>query len=324
VGPETPVTPVVPVDLAARSPVDPAGPVTLVDPGDMNRVVAATVGTAAVTAPADLASRAVPVVRVGMIPEDPVDMIPGDPVGLVVRVGMILGDPVGLVVRVGMILGDPEGRLRAPNPVVRVDPERLVVTNPVARVEPGNREATDLSLGRALPVRMPMRRVRMPMRLHLTAARPPLMPALLHLTAARRLPMPALLHLTPADRRRDPTTRAVATCQEARIRLVAVTRPAEGIPRVEATHSAERQNRNHRHVCLSRAARRFRTRPYNGSRTLARPSVSYRRSWVPSPDEENRTYRCNHSRHRRFGVGRPGRGTRRASPAWTVPAVVSR
>jgi hypothetical protein len=209
VGPEAPVgpvTPVVPVDLAARSPVDPAGPVTLADQGDMNRMVAATAGTAAVMAPADLASRAVPVVRVGMIlavPVGPVDMTLAVPVGLVVRVGMILAVPVGPV---DMILVDPEGRLRAPNPVVRVDPERLVVPNPVARVEPGNREATDLSLGRALLGRMPMRRVRMPMGRHPTAARPPLMPAL-HLTPAARR--------TRVDRRRDPTTRAVATCQEA-------------------------------------------------------------------------------------------------------------
>jgi hypothetical protein len=206
------VSPVVRVDLAARSPVDPGGPVTLVDPGDMNRVVAATVGPAAVTARADLASRAVPVVRVGMIPEDPE--------------GMILEVPVD------MILVDPEGRLRAPNPVVRVDPERLVVPNPVARVEPGNREATDLSLGQALLGRMPALPVRMPTRLHLTAARPVRMPARLHLKAARRLPMPARLHLTPADRRRDPTTRAVATCQGA-TRAVAIR--AVAIRRAEAT-----------------------------------------------------------------------------------------
>jgi hypothetical protein len=207
------------VDLVARGRVDPAGRVTVADQGDMNRVVAATAGTAAVMAPADLASRAVPVVRVGMIlavPVGPVGMILAVPVGLVVRVGMILAVPVGPV---DMILVDPEGRLRAPNPVVRVDPERLVVPNPVARVGPGNREATDLSLGRALLGRMPMRRVRMPMGLHLTAARPPLMPALLHLTPAARR--------TRVDRRRDPTTRAVATCQEAT--------PAEATLRAEAT-----------------------------------------------------------------------------------------
>jgi hypothetical protein len=198
---------VVRVDLAARSPVDPAGPVTLVDPGDMNRVVAATVGTAAVMAPADLGSQAVPVVRVGMIPEDPVDMIPEDP-----------AVPVGMM---GMILGDPEGRLRAPNPVVQVDPERLVVPNPVVRVDPENREATDPSLGRALLGRMPMRRVRMPMHLHLTAARPPL--------------TPALLQPTPADRRRDLTARAVATCQEA---ARAVATRAVAIRRAEATRRA--------------------------------------------------------------------------------------
>ena len=144
-------------------------------------------------APADLGSQVVPVDRVGMIPVGPavpVDMIPVDPVGLV-----------------DMILADPAGRLRAPNPVVRVDPEHLVVTNPVARVEPGNREATDLSLGRALLGRMPIRRVRMPALLHLTAAGPVPMPALPHLTRAD--------NRTPVDRRRDPTTRAAATCQEA-------------------------------------------------------------------------------------------------------------
>ena len=74
-GPATPVgleDPATPVDL-----VDPAGRVTVADPGDMNRVAAATVGTAAAMAPADLASRAVPV---GMIPVDPVG-----PVGPVER-----------------------------------------------------------------------------------------------------------------------------------------------------------------------------------------------------------------------------------------------
>ncbi len=179
-GGATPATPVVRVDLAARGRADPAGRVTVVDPGDMNRVVAATAGTVAVMAPAD---RAVPVGQVGMIP--------------VVRVGMTLEDPVGPV---GMIQGDPEGRLRAQNPAVRVDPERLVVPNPVARVEPGNREATDLSLGRVLLGRMPMRRVRMSMGRHPTAAGPVRTPVLLHLAAADRR--------TPVDRRRDRTTRA--------------------------------------------------------------------------------------------------------------------
>jgi hypothetical protein len=176
VAPEDPVAPVVRVGPAAQDRADLAARVTLVDPADMNRVVAATVGTApaAVMAPADLASRAVPVVRVGMILVDP-------------------AVPVGMI-PVGMILGDPEGRLRAPNPVVQVDPERLVVPNPVVRVDPENREATDPSLGRALLGRMPMR---------------------LHLTVVRPLLMPALLQPTPADRRRDLTARAVATCQEA-------------------------------------------------------------------------------------------------------------
>ena len=203
-----PVAPVVRVDLAARSPVDPAGRVTLVDAGDMNRVVAATVGTAAVT---DLASPAVPV-------------------------GMILEVPVGPV---GMILGDPGGRLPVPNPVVRVDPEGLGVQNPVRRGDLGNRETTDLSLGRALLGRMPIRRVRMP--------------ALLHLTAAGPVPMPALPHLTRADRRRDPTTRAVATCRGA-TRAEAILRaeatPAEAIRRAEATRKAE-LNR----ICPSRLAK---------------------------------------------------------------------
>jgi hypothetical protein len=242
VGPETPVTPVGLVGLADPATpvglVDPAGRVTVVDPGDMNRVVAATVGTAAAMDPADLASREVPVVRVGMTLEDPED-----------PVDMILEDPVGLV---GMILGDPEGRLRVPNPVGRVDPERLVVPNPAVPVDPGNREATDLSLGRALLGRMPMRR-------HPTAARPVRTPMLLHLTPDP-VPMPALPHLTPADRRRDPTTRAVATCQEA-TRAVA-TRRAEATPaeatravatrraetrRAEATHPADPTDPRPRH-----------------------------------------------------------------------------
>jgi hypothetical protein len=206
-GPVTPVAPVVQVDLAARARADPAGQVTVVDPGDMNRVVAATVGTAAVMAPADLASQVGPAVRVDMILEGPVD-----PVGMTLadRVAMILGDPEGrlrapnLVGPVGMILGDPEGRLRAPNLVVRADP--------------ASREATDLSLGRALLGRTPTRLGRMPMRRHLTVARP--------------LLMPAFPHLTPVDRRRDLTTRAVATCQEA-------TRV--GAPRQEATQAEATQ-----------------------------------------------------------------------------------
>jgi hypothetical protein len=211
----------------------------------MNRVAAATVGTAAAMAPADLASRAVPVVRAGttlVVPVVPVDMILAGPV---VPVVMILVVPV---VPVDMILVDPEGRLRAPNPVVRVDPERLVAPNPVARVEPENREATDLSLGRALLGRMPMRRVRMPMGRHPTVVRPVRMPALLHRTAAGPVPMPVPLHLTPADRRTavdprwDPTTRAVAACPEATravaTRAAAIHR-AEAIRRAVATRRAE-------------------------------------------------------------------------------------
>jgi uncharacterized membrane protein YgcG len=231
VGRATPVDPATPVGL-----VDPVGRVTVVDPGDMNRVVAATVGTAVAMAPVGPVVRVgmILVVRVGMTPEDP-----EVPVVRVVRVGMILAVPVGMILvdTVGrlrapnqVVLVDPVGRLRPPNPVVLVDPERLVVPNPVARVEPGNREATDLSLGRALLGRMPMR-------LHLTAARPVLMPALLHL-------MPALLHLTPADRRTpvdrrwDPTTRAVAIRAEA-ARAVA-TRRAEATDWRSGTISAGR------------------------------------------------------------------------------------
>jgi hypothetical protein len=167
-------------------------------------------------APADLASRAVPVVRKGMTlvdPAGPVGMIPVDPAG-----------------PAGMILVDPEGRLGAPNPVGLVG-MILVAPNRVARVEPGNRAATDLRMGRAPLGRMPVRPVRMPTRLHLTAARPLLMPALPHLTRGDRR--------TPPDRRRDPTTRAVAACQVA-IRAVATR--AVAIRRAEAT-------RKSRHVC---------------------------------------------------------------------------
>jgi hypothetical protein len=134
--------------------------------------------------------------------------------------------------------------------VVRVDPERLVVPNPVARAEPGNREATDLRMGRADLGRMPARPVRMPTRLHLTAGRRARKPTRPHLTAARRLPMPALLHRTRADRRTavdprwDPTTRAVAARPEATrpvatraaaIRRAAATLAAAATPRAEAT-----------------------------------------------------------------------------------------
>ena len=78
--------------------------------------------------------------------------VPVDPAG------MILMDPV---VPMGTILVDPE----VPMGMSPGDPERLGVPNPVGRVDPGNREATDLSLGRELMVQMPMR-------LHLTVARP--------------------------------------------------------------------------------------------------------------------------------------------------------
>jgi hypothetical protein len=264
VGLEDPATPV--------GLVDPAGRVTVVDPGDMNRVAAATVDPAAAMDPADRASRAVRV-------------------GPVVRVGMTLAVPVGLV---DMILVGPEGRLRAPNPVVRADPERLVVPNPVARVEPGNREATDLSLGRALLGRMPARLVRMPMRLHLAAADPVRMLTRPHPTAARPVPMPALLHLTPADRRTpvdrrwDPTTRAVATCQGA-TRAEAILRaeatPAEATRavailraetrRAEATHPADPTDPRPSSLPASRGRHiTVRTGACNRSRTLVRLSVS--------------------------------------------------
>jgi hypothetical protein len=214
VGPVTRVTPVglvVRVDPAARvGRVVPAGQVTVVDPEDMNRVVATTVGmaaTAVTVATVGMAATAVTAATVGMA---------ATAVTAAMAPAALVSQAVP-VVRVGMILGDLEGRLRAPNPVVRVDPQRLGVPNPVGRVDPGNREATDLSQGRELMVQMPMR-------LHLTAARP-------HLTAAPPLPMPALPHLTPVDRRRDPTTRAVE-CQEA-------TRV--GAPRQEATQAEATQ-----------------------------------------------------------------------------------
>jgi hypothetical protein len=150
VAPEDPVDPVVRVGPAAQDRADLAARVTLVDPADMNRVVAATVGTApaAVMAPADLASRAVPVVRVGMILEDQVGMIPEDPEGT--------------------ILGDP-GCLGVPNPVVRVDPASRAE---LARVGPGSREATDLSLGRARLGRMLARRDLTPAHRPTAVARP--------------------------------------------------------------------------------------------------------------------------------------------------------
>jgi hypothetical protein len=205
------------------TPVDPAGRVTVVDPGDMNRVAAATVGTAAAMAPADLASRAVPV----------------DPV---VRVGMTPADPVG------MIPVAPEVRLRAPNPAVLVAPEvRLRAPSPVLRVEPGNREATDLSLGQALLGPMPMRRVPTPMRRHPTAAGP--------------VPMRALLHLTPADRRRDPTTRAVATCQ-------AATRAVATCP--EATPAVAIRAEATRAVAIRRAEATRRAEASDGGAELSR------------------------------------------------------
>jgi hypothetical protein len=183
------------VDLAARGRADPVGRVTVADPGDMNRA-AATAATAAVMAPAVLASRAVPVVRVGMIPVDPV--------------GLGVLNPV---VPVGMILVDPEGRLRAPNPVVRV--------------RPGTRVATDLSLGRALPGRMSTR-------LHLTAALPHLMPALPHLTPAdRRTPVDRRWDPTTRAVATCPeATRAVVTCPEA---TPAEATRAVAIRRAEAT-----------------------------------------------------------------------------------------
>jgi hypothetical protein len=147
--------------------VAPAGQVTVVnrvDPEDQavaaTEVTAGTAVTAAM-ARAALVSQAVLVDLVG----------PAAPVSRVVRVGMIPVDPVG--------------RPRAPNPVVRVDPGRPAAPNPVVRVDPASREATDPSLGRALQAgRMPARPVRTPMRLHPTAARRLPMPAPLHPTRA--------------------------------------------------------------------------------------------------------------------------------------------
>jgi hypothetical protein len=46
--------------------------------------------------------------------------------------------------------------------------------------------------------------------------------------------------------------------------------------------------------------------------------------WVASPDEENRTYGCDSSRHRRLGTGWFGCRDGGSSSARTVPAVVSR
>ena len=170
-------------------PADPAG---LVDP-------ATPVGLVAPATPVGLVDPATPVGLVDPAGRatvvDPGDMnrvaaatmAPAAAMAPVARVGMVR------VVPVGTIRVDPEGRLRAPNPVVRV--------------EPGNRAATDLRMGRAPLGRKPVRPVRMPTRLHLPAERPLLMPALPRLTRADRR--------TPADRRRDPTTRAVVTCQEA-------------------------------------------------------------------------------------------------------------
>jgi hypothetical protein len=206
-------------------------------------------------------------------------------------------DPVDPVVRVDMILVDPEGRLRAPNPVVRVDPERLVVPNPVARVEPGNREATDLSLGRALLGRMPMGR-------HPTAARPPLMPALLHLTPAARR--------TRVDRRRDPTTRAVATCQEAtraEATLRAEAAPAVAIRRAETRRALR--------TCRKSIAVAPNSRAVNGfSIACAGYTTRY---------EESRTLCRSNSRNgRRSRTGRFGCRDGGSSSAGPVPAVVSR
>jgi hypothetical protein len=259
VGPEAPGAPATPADPATLADpatpvglVDPAGRVTAVDPGDMNRVAAATMGTAAVMALADLASQVVPVGTAAV-------MAPADLASQVVPV--VRAGPAGMIlaVPVGMILEDPGVRLRVPNPVVRVDPEGLGVQNPVRRGDLGNREATDLSLGQALLARA--RPVRMPMRLHLTAVRPVRMPTRLRRTAAGPVPMPALPHLTPADRRRDPTIQAVAACQEA-TRAVA--------PRAGATRAVAPRAEATRAVAARRAEATRRVAATDGGAELSR------------------------------------------------------
>ncbi|MFZ1165048.1 hypothetical protein, partial [Mycobacterium sp.] len=117
-----------------------------------------------------------------------------------------------LVARVDMSPAVP-GDQGVPNPEGQVDM--------ASRADRG-REAKDLSRGRVLLARMPMR-------LHLTAAGPLRMAVLLHLTLAH--------HPAAAGRPWDPTLRAEATRREERQPRVAVTRPAVVIRVAAATQA---------------------------------------------------------------------------------------
>jgi hypothetical protein len=136
----------------------------------------------------------------------------------------------------------------------RVGQEDMSPEDPVARVDLAERVLTAWERrGQEAQVLNPDRARRDPMPTALDRARPGRM-------RAHPDPMPAGLdraHLDPmpADRLWDPTTRAEATRPEVRMRLVEAIPPVEAAPRVEATHRAERPN--HRHVCVSRAARNF-------------------------------------------------------------------
>ena len=104
-------------------------------------------------------------------------------------------------------------------------------------------------------------------------ARPDLTPA--GLDRAHRHRMRAHPDPTPVHRLWAATTRAEATRPEARIRLVEATPPVATAPRVEATH--RRSGRTIARYACRVQRETFRTGPYDGSRTLARQSVSHRR-----------------------------------------------
>jgi hypothetical protein len=137
-------------------------------------------------------------------------------------------------------------------------------------------------------------------------------PAVLDRTPGHLRRMPAVLDRTRrADRRWDPTTRAEATRPEARLRLAGATRPvaeirqAEATRRVEETHPAEPGPSSRVRVACS--AKLSGLARITDQERLRAGAFHIEGSWVISPDEENRTYRCDSSRHRQLRAGRCGR-----------------
>jgi hypothetical protein len=247
---------------------------------------------AARVSPEVLAARVGPGVLADMIrvaPEATGDM---GPVGRVDLASPVLQGRVALE---DMILEDP-GELG-----IRDRAERFMT----AQDPQGRTAARVLSQDRARLALTPTLLDRTPGHLHRV-------PAVLDRTPGHLRRMPAVLDRTRrADRRWDPTTRAEATRPEARLRLAGATRPvaeirqAEATRRVEETHPAEPGPSSRVRVACS--AKLSGLARITDQERLRAGAFHIEGSWVISPDEENRTYRCDSSRHRQLRAGRSGR-----------------